>query len=126
MLLTGLVRGREWPCAGTHLALLPKHDLIAVLCAQIPHSHIAILAAGHQTVGALDECLHCSQTSAEYRASGRYRYCTRIVRCADAQHSPSDKPKADQDPCTHVQWQAVPAGLRKAGTLAGQTTWHLL
>lgn len=55
--------------AGAHLALLPEGDLEAVLCAQIPCSHISVLAACDQSIAALNERLHDSQTRVETRTS---------------------------------------------------------
>lgn len=46
------------------LALLPQSNLEAVLCGQIPGSHIAVLAAGDQGIAPLNECLQAGQGSA--------------------------------------------------------------
>jgi len=55
--------------AGAHLALLPKGNLEAVLCAQVPCSHISVLAACDQSIAALNERLRYSQTRGETRTS---------------------------------------------------------
>ena len=46
--------GADWQCTGIHLALLPKQDLVAVLCTQVPQSHIAVLARSRDDIKATD------------------------------------------------------------------------